>query len=251
MVQREGTVEAVVSSPAEAPNILVFGATGSIGQEICAGLRQRGFSVTGSGRKPLPSDVEIDRWVQTDPLSPTYAQERLIAAGPYNGVCWAQGANLNDSVYSVDIEKHLELYNINCVFVVRTLQSLLSLGLLVSGARLCVVSSIWQSIARQHKLSYCMTKAALQGLVLSASVDLARDGHTINAVLPGALDTPMTHANLGAGQVEKIAAATYFGRLATTQDVVQAVSYLCHPASAGVTGQFIAIDNGFSHVRIA
>ncbi len=151
---------------------------------------------------------------------------------------------------TVDLDKHLELYRANCMYILVTLQRLLHVGRLRSPAKLCVISSIWQNLARQNKLSYCMTKAALQGLVLSASADLAADGHLINAVLPGALDTPMTRQNLSAEQIDRLTGATQFGRLPALGDVASAVMYLCSPENTGITGQFVTADLGFSHVRI-
>jgi 3-oxoacyl-[acyl-carrier protein] reductase len=115
---------------------------------------------------------------------------------------------------------------------------------------MCIISSIWQNLARQSKLSYCISKSALQGLVLSASADLAAEGHLINAVLPGALDTPMTRRNLTAEQINSLTSATAFGRLPSLTDVASLVCFLCSPENTGITGQFIAADLGFSHVRI-
>jgi hypothetical protein len=95
-----------------------------------------------------------------------------------------------------------------------------------------------------------MTKAALSGLVLSAAADLAGDGHLINAVLPGALDTPMTRKNLAAAQIGTLSSATGFGRLPALGDVASLVLFLCSPQNSGITGQFIAADLGFSNVRL-
>ncbi len=86
--------------------------------------------------------------------------------------------------------------------------------------------------------------------MLSASADLARDGHLINAVLPGALETPMTRSNLSAEQIDRIASATGFNRLTSLGDVASAVLSLCSPDNTGLTGQFLTADLGFSHVRI-
>jgi hypothetical protein len=136
------------------------------------------------------------------------------------------------------------------LYILATLKALLNHNLLEHPARLCVVSSIWQNLAKQNKLSYCMTKAALQGLVLSASADLAVDGHLINAVLPGALDTPMTRVNLDDAQISSLTSATLFKRLPSLGDVASLVLFLCSPENSGITGQFIAADLGFSNVRL-
>ena len=86
--------------------------------------------------------------------------------------------------------------------------------------------------------------------MLSAAADLARDGHFINAVLPGVLDTPMTRANLSPAQVAQFENATEFHRLPKLSDVAHAVESLVSANNTSITGQFIEVDLGFSHVRI-
>lgn len=228
--------------------LLLFGATGTIGGSIGRYFEGQGWQVVRSARH-LPVDTDSS-WVYLDPFAKDYDAATLHAWAPYSAVCWAQGKNCNDDIYSVDLDINTELYRANCQFVLVTLKELLARGLLIKGSRLCVISSIWQNLAKQNKLSYCMTKAALQGLVMSASADLANEGHLINAILPGALDTPMTRQNLSTDQINNLQAATRFGRLPKLEDVAALAYYLCSEANSSVTGQFIAVDLGFSHVRI-
>ena len=230
-------------------NFLLFGASGAIGTAIANQALNRSWIVTATARSLPTAKDERLRWVQLDPLRDPSSADGLVASAPYSAVCWAQGSNMSDSVYNVDISAHMELYNANCSYILATLQFLLAKHLLQHGARLCIISSIWQDIARQTKLSYCMTKAALHGLVLSASADLAADGHLINAVLPGALETPMTRKNLKPEEMERIERATGFNRLASPEDVASIVCFLCSTENTGITGQFIAADLGFSRVR--
>ena len=228
-------------------HLLVFGATGAIGHAIAEAALARGWAVTGASRSIAAGWLAGADALVVNPFSPGFS---LKVEMPYTAVCWAQGANCNDSVYAVDLPRHRELYAANVEYILITLQALLTGGLLAPASKLCVISSIWQNLARQNKLSYCVTKAALQGLVLSASADLAKDGHVINAVLPGALETPMTRKNLSAAQIDGIASATGFNRLTSLSDVASAVLMLCSPENTGLTGQFVTADLGFSHVRI-
>ncbi len=231
--------------------LLLFGASGAIGQAIAATFISRGWSVTGVSRAQHDKSADNTMsWVVADPEKNTTDDDVFDNRAPYHAVCWAQGANLNDSVYDIDETSHLSLYKINCLFILTTLKLLLQRGLLAAPARFCVVSSIWQNLARQNKLSYTMTKAALQGLVLSAAADLAADGHLINAILPGALDTPMTRNNLTSEQISTLTTATKFGRLPHLEDVANLAYFLCSEENTGITAQFIAADLGFSHVRI-
>lgn len=235
----------------KAPRLLLFGGAGAIGNSLVEKFGEQGWHVIATGRTvPATPPVPGVTWVALDPFEEGFDGAALNAHAPYSAVCWAQGANLNDSAYDVDIAKHIELYRANCLFIVVTLQILLQRKLLNNASRLCVISSIWQNIARQNKYSYCITKSALQGLVLSAAADLAVDGHLINAVLPGALDTPMTQRNLSIEQIKQLAGATKFNRMPKLDDVSNLVFHLCSANNTGITGQFIASDLGYSHVRI-
>ncbi len=230
--------------------LLLFGASGAVGQAVadmaCAG----GWSVTGVSRSQRP-DTADRSWVHYDPAREGFSPTDFAPHGPFDAVCWAQGANQQDSVLDFDAAASAALYETNCLYIARSLNALLAANLLsAAGARLCVVSSIWQERARQSKLSYMMTKAALGGFVRSASVDLAADGHLINAVLPGVLDTPMTHAALAPEQVERVKQATPFSALPTPEGIARLVGFLCSDQNTVVTGQSVTADLGFSNVRL-
>ena len=227
--------------------VLLFGSTGAIGGAVAAEFTAQGWQVISVTRRASTSATELC-W---DPLLDVGQDGAgaVCAAGPFNAICWAQGANSNDSVYQFDRTKHENLYHANVLYILQSMHVLVSRQALAKPARLCIVSSIWQQLARQEKLSYCVTKAALQGLVLSAANDLGRDGHLVNAVLPGVIDTPMTRKNLSPAQIDNVTAATQFGRLPTLQDVANAVFSLCNTSNTGITGQFVNVDLGYSHVR--
>lgn len=222
---------------------LVFGGDGQIGAACAAALATGGFEVARTSRRTADGAGLF----AYDPFGDDAA---LPAGQPYDAVVWAQGANANDSVTDFDAGQNLELYRANALFVAVSLHALIDQGRLSQGARLCVISSVWQNVARANKLSYMMSKAALQGLVGSAAIDLAERGMLINAVLPGALDTPMTHANLTPDQVARLAAMTPFNRLAAIDDVANLAAFLCSSANTSITGQFVAVDLGFQHARL-
>jgi 3-oxoacyl-[acyl-carrier protein] reductase len=220
---------------------LVFGGGGQIGAACAEALRTQGFDVTATGR------TAADGIAAYDSLSDKFA---LPGEEAFDAVVWAQGANLNDSILDFDAERHRAIYDANVLFVLESLHALVASDRLAQGARLCVISSIWQTAARPNKLSYMVSKAALQGLVLSAAIDLAERGILVNAVLPGALDTPMTRQNLTPEQIGQIAGMTKFDRLPALGDVAALVGFLCSAANASITGQFVAVDLGFQNARL-
>jgi len=230
-------------------SIAVFGASGAIGQAICKWHRAKNYRVIGIGRSSAPPDAVFEEnWISWDGGESTDAFSILEGQG-FNAVVWAQGANASDDIYSFDLKTHEKMYAANITYVLLGLQALLRRNLLIPPARLCIISSIWQNIARQNKLSYCVTKSALQGLVQSLSVDLGVTGCMVNAVLPGPLDTPMTRENLSAEQLELLKQTTPLHTLPALDDVCNLVGFLCSRENTGITGQFIAADRGFSNAR--
>ncbi|RYD60940.1 MAG: SDR family oxidoreductase [Sphingomonadales bacterium] len=227
------------------PFALVFGASGQIGHACADALAAGGRAVIGTARAADAARgiVAYDAFALSDPA-------RALPEGRFGAVVWAQGANRNDSLLDFDADANLALYKANALFVAESLSRLIAEDRLAEGARLVVISSVWQTVARQAKLSYMMSKAALQGLVMSAAVDLAPRGILINAVLPGALDTPMTRANLSQEQIDRIGALTPFNRLPAIDDVAATTAFLCSPANTSITGQFIAVDLGFRNARL-
>ena len=213
------------------PRALVFGGSGQIGGACADALERDGFDVVRTARRAS----DDGRIVGFD----AFGEARFPGTDPFDAVVWAQGANMNDSIRTFDSERHLDLYKANALFVAATLQSLLVNDRFVPRARLCVISSVWQTVARRDKLSY-----------MSAAIDLAEQGILINAVLPGALDTPMTHANLSVEQVARLAALTPFNRLASINDVANLAAFLCSAANTSITGQFVSVDLGFQNARL-
>lgn len=232
-------------------NVLVFGATGAIGGAIVDHFLSQDRRVYAVSRNQhgIATDSTSLEWIGWDVIGER-GNDLPSTLPKVGAVVWAQGANCSDDIYDFNVKRHQEVYEANVLYILQSLQHLILKDCLAPNARLCVISSIWQNIARQKKLSYCITKSALQGLVQSLAIDLGKAGHLINAVLPGALDTPMTRANLTSQQISALEAMTPLGTLPALDDVCGLVAFLCSQQNTGITGQFVAADRGFSNARI-
>src|SRR4051794_3298871 len=103
--------------PTSEYKFLLFGSTGAIGSAIAEAGLHRNWSVVAASRKLAPGRDRLIS-VQIDPFANEASLDELKKWGPYSAVCWAQGANLNDSIYTCDADKHLELYKANCLYVI-------------------------------------------------------------------------------------------------------------------------------------
>ncbi len=223
-----------------ASTALVFGAFGTIGTAISAKLQSSGFDVIRSSRSNRKSADAI-KIESADDLA-SFELPKLCA------VVWAQGETTNDTIADFDDETFQRLLNANVSFVAKTLRSLLRLDLLSNGARLCAVSSIWEVQSRPEKFSYSVSTAALGGLVRSAAIDLAPRGTTINAVMPGVVESEMS------ARPESSAAAFVswnpHHRVIAAREVANVVASLCSPEWSAVSGQSIPVDLGSLTTRL-
>jgi NAD(P)-dependent dehydrogenase (short-subunit alcohol dehydrogenase family) len=97
--------------------------------------------------------------------------------------------------------------------------------------------------------AYCVSKAAVLALTRLAAKAGGKYRVRVNAVLPGAIDTPMLWGNLKEGMapqalIDMLVKQHPIGRIGQTSDIAQAVGFLCDPANSFVTGALLAVDGG-------
>ena len=217
--------------------VLVFGASGTIGSAISKELSAKGIVVTNVSNSSISSDIQTINGFE--PLKNLQVK--------FYGCVWAQGLNTNDTL--LDSDNFQEMLNVNLVYIVESLRYLIKQNLLTTNCSLVVISSVWQQLTRKNKFSYSVSKAALEGLVNSVMADFSGTGLRINSVLPGVVDSKMTRQNLSDSQIEKVQMETPTQTLVTTGELARVVAWLVSADSRGVNGQFITVDNGWSHVR--
>ena len=216
---------------------LVFGGSGTIGTAISEELSSRGIIVTSASNISTSTDIQTINGFDS-----------LLNLGvKFDGCVWAQGVNSNDTL--LNSENFQGTLHANVMYIVESMRFLMQHDLLASDSSLVIVSSVWQQLTRKNKFSYSVSKAALEGLVNSVMADFSNTGLRINSVLPGVVDSKMTRENLTESQIRKIEMETPTQTLVTTQELARVVAWLLSGDSRGVNGQFITVDNGWSHVR--
>lgn len=112
------------------------------------------------------------------------------------------------------------------------------------GGRVVLVSSAVADVAPARQLSYVMAKAGLEAGVRVAAKELGSRRVTVNAVRPGATDTPGLHRSTSDRAIAAMSSAPALGRLGTAADIAAVVGFLCGPAAGWVTGAVLDATGG-------
>lgn len=123
-------------------------------------------------------------------------------------------------------------------------------------SRIINVSSILGRAGNVRNTAYCTSKHALLGFTKSLAMDLASQKITVNAVLPGWVDTPMLRKEI-AINAEKIGAdpdnmlrtarkKMPMKRFTQAEDVAATIAFLASNAAGNITAQSFTVDGGFT-----
>jgi NAD(P)-dependent dehydrogenase (short-subunit alcohol dehydrogenase family) len=246
-------------SALENRSFLVTGSLGGMGLAIAEALLAAGARVFMSHRPgcaaPVPpaadsrtQAIELDVTSERDWVR---AIETIVAAsGALHGLVnnagvLAAAAEFTDvslAQWRRTLRVNLDGSFMGCRLAMRAMAS-------TGGGAIVNISSGAAHIAVPDAAAYCVSKAA--GLALTRVAARAGGPHRVrvNAILPGAVDTPMLWRNLrpGGSAAQLLAALTALhpiGRIGTPADVAAAVVFLCDPANSFITGAELAVDGG-------
>jgi NAD(P)-dependent dehydrogenase (short-subunit alcohol dehydrogenase family) len=221
------------------PNLLIFGSTGTLGGAILDKYRAEKWDVTCAVRKVVNDcDTQL-------PLTSS-----VLGSKKFDAVVFAQGANVNGSAMQTGTKELNELFEANVTVIAESVSTLMVANAINEGARIVILSSLWEQFTRQEKFAYSVTKAAVGGLVRSLAVDLGRQKKIlVNGILPGIINSPMVARTLSPEQIANVVSQTPIGDLATPVDVANSVYMFGSALNTGISGQSIFVDRGFSVAR--
>ena len=205
-------------------NVLIFGSSGSLGNACVSCFKNQNWNILTFDR----SETFLDTFNNLD------------------SVVWAQGSNLTASLLDTSEAQWNEIWDANFIFIIKTLKSLINNNSINEGARLVVISSVWEKIARKNKSAYISSKAAVGGLIRAMACELGEKNISINGILPGIVDTAMTRKNLSKEQIDEITKQTPNNELVKPEEVAMIVEFFASKLSKGINGQSITADNAWS-----
>ncbi|MBB4660506.1 SDR family NAD(P)-dependent oxidoreductase [Conexibacter arvalis] len=237
---------------------VVTGAASGVGRAAAEALVARGTAVVAVDLGAASAGLDgagVD-WVRGD-VAEDATWEAVAAAcarcdprGPGALVACA-GTIVVRPFLETGLDDFRRLFEVNVLGVVRGMQALLPGMVARGGGAVAVVCSVDSFIVEQEMSAYATSKAALLHAVRSAALEHARDGVRINAVCPGAIETPLLQRHFD--QLEDPAAAraamarrTPVGRILEPREVAEALCFLVGPGASGLSGAAITVDGGLT-----
>jgi NAD(P)-dependent dehydrogenase (short-subunit alcohol dehydrogenase family) len=218
--------------------VLITGATGGLGQAVVRAFLREGAVVAGVARR-WPENEQRDGLltVQADLGTPEGAETAVRAlaerhAGIDAAVHLMGGFAMDGPVEATKIETWDRMMAINVRSAFLLFRAALPWMLQAGGGRLLAVGSRAGAERAPGAAAYAVSKAALHALVLNLAAELRPKGITVNAVLPGTIDTAANRAAMPNADFAKWVAA---------EAIADTLVWLASDRSAETSGALIPI----------
>lgn len=239
--------------------MLITGAAGGIGRASVKLFAEKGWHVIGVDRQPFGNGFPLDGFfIQADISEPSQWDAIFEQV---KGFTDTLDALINNAAYQITkplIETTVEEWdavmasNLRSVF----LSAKLAYPLLQArgGGAIVNVSSVHAVATSKDIAAYAASKGGMLALTRAMAIEFAPVNVRVNAILPGAVDTPMLRAGMnrdhaGGGtledRLENLARNTVSGKVGTPEEIAQSIFFLSDGTqSSFMTGQAMIVDGG-------
>ncbi|MFH2104552.1 MAG: SDR family oxidoreductase [Chloroflexota bacterium] len=238
--------------------VLITGAAGGIGWATVELFIEKGWRVIGVDRAPYSGDTPEVFFIQSDISDPKALEATFLQANQFtdkldaliNNAALQVAKPLLDT--TVDEWDAVMASNLRSVFLSAKLAY--PLFRKAGGGAIVNISSVHAVQTSANISAYAASKGGLLALTRAMAIEFAPDNIRVNAILPGAVDTPMLRAGLGRGhagdgniqsRLDNLAAKTVNGRVGQPAEIAQAIYFLADETqSSFMTGQAMVVDGG-------
>jgi len=241
------------------PTVLITGAAGGIGRATVAQFAGKGWRVIGVDRNPFGEGFPPDGlFIQADVSREEEISTIFEKAHQFTDSLDALVNNAALQIAKPLLETTVEEWdavmasNLRSVFLgVKLAHPLLKAR---GGGAVVNVSSVHAIQTSVNISAYAASKGGMLALTRAMAIEFAPDDIRVNAILPGAVDTPMLRAGLGRGHVgqgdiqerlDNLARKTVSGKVGRPEEIAHAIYFLAdNEQSSFMTGQAMVVDGG-------
>jgi glucose 1-dehydrogenase len=239
--------------------VLITGAAGGIGRATVKLFTESGWRVIGVDRNPFGEDFPAEGlFIQSDISHPEELNAIFDRAQAFSSTLDALVNNAAMQIAKPLLETSIEEWdaviasNLRSAFLgVKLAHPLMKAA---GGGAVVNVSSVHAVQTSANISVYAASKGGLLALTRAMAIEFAADNIRVNAILPGAVDTPMLRAGLGRGHVagsdiqtrlDNLARKTVNGRVGKPEEIAHAIYFLAdNTQSSFMTGQAMIVDGG-------
>ena len=238
---------------------MITGAAGGIGRAAVHLFAQSGWRVIGVDRAPFGENFPLDGlFIQSDISIGENLESIFQQARSYTDSLNALINNAALQIAKPLLETSVQEWdavmasNLRSVFLgIKLAHPLLKSA---GGGAVVNVSSVHAIATSANIAAYAASKGGLLALTRAIAIEFAPDNIRVNAILPGAVDTPMLRAGLSRGHVhgddilqrlDNLALKTVNGRIGRPEEIAHAIYFLADETqSSFMTGQALIVDGG-------
>ena len=239
--------------------VLITGAAGGIGRASVALFAEKGWRVIGVDRAPFGKDFPANGLFIQSEISHPESMETIFQQ--VHAFTESLDALVNNAAVQVAkplVDTSVEEWDMVIANNLRPafLLSKLAYPLLktAGGGAIVNVSSVHAVQTSTNIAAYATSKGGLLALTRAIAIEFASDNIRVNAILPGAVDTPMLRAGLDRGhlagedvhtRLDNLARKTVNGRVGKPEEIAHAIYFLADDTqSSFMTGQAMIVDGG-------
>lgn len=239
--------------------VLITGASGGIGRATVQLFAQAGWRVIAVDRAPFGEQFPADGlFIQADislgsNLESIFAQARTFT-GYLNALVNNAALQVAKPLLQTSVEEWDAVMASNLRSVFLGIKLAHPLMIAAGGGAIVNVSSVHAVATSANIAAYAASKGGLLALTRAIAIEFAPDNIRANAILPGAVDTPMLRAGLSRGhlqgediidRLDNLARKTVNGRIGRPEEIAQAIYFLADESqSSFMTGQALIVDGG-------
>jgi NAD(P)-dependent dehydrogenase (short-subunit alcohol dehydrogenase family) len=238
----------------ETKMMLITGAAGGIGRATVKVFAEHGWRVFGVDRQPKYDEFPADGvYIQADISLPEQIEGIYEKVKAETDSLDAVVNNAAVQIAKPLVETTAEEWDLTIASNLRSafLGAKLAYPLLKAkgGGAIVNTSSVHAVATSANIAAYAASKGGLLALTRAMAIEFAADNIRVNAILPGAVDTPMLRAGLNRGHVQErldnLAAKTVNGRVGEPEEIARTIYFLAdNTQSSFITGQALIADGG-------